>query len=90
VKVGDQPTLLIAAAGVMVLCTLVLVRQYGGRVGRTLRRERYRLPLRLFTFSVITFFAAMLLDSISTCETRSWAPRLRAGRCWRTTACCWG
>lgn len=63
VKVGDQPTLLIAAAGVMVLCTLVLVRQYGGRVGRTLRRERYRLPLRLFTFSVITFFAAMLLDS---------------------------
>lgn len=63
VKVGDQPTLLVAAAGVMVLCTLVLVRQYGGRVGRTLRRERYRLPLRLFTFSVITFFAAMLLDS---------------------------
>lgn len=62
-EANDIPTLVIAVLGVAMLCAVLAFRSYGGRLGELLREERYRTPLRLFTFAVVTFAAAMALDS---------------------------
>ena len=53
----------IAVLGVVALFTLILFRYFGGRLGQLLRHQRFRVPLRLFAFAVITFAVAMMLDS---------------------------
>lgn len=60
---NDLPTLVVALGGVCVLGCLLLLRTVGGRLGGLLRLRRYRVPLRLFAFAVVTFLVAMLLDS---------------------------
>ena len=60
---NDVPTLLIALSGVVVLGALILLRHLGGSLGQLMRQRRYRLPLGLFAIAVITFLAAMMLDS---------------------------
>jgi hypothetical protein len=60
---NDLSTLVVAILGVVALCTAILVRRFGGRLGQLLQQPRYRLPMRLFAFSVVTFAVAMMLDT---------------------------
>lgn len=62
-QANDLFTLLVAIVGMLVLGVLILIRSYGGRLGRLLRRPRYRRPIQLFSLAVFAFLGATMLDS---------------------------